>query len=263
MLQREFPAVLQMHRRVSDALKLFPKRPDLESLADEFLFLICCTQGDAVPEAAETILSEFELAVESNKKLSACRRHFGYAIGNADLEWQRSILTGVLRKIAENQKKPSRLLYLELLSIALWRSEALVHSLTEAQIRPLLQCLIYGLNTIKLDEGNKRRMIVRTVTYLAELLLSLLRTRQSKDSAIAAILAPGGGQTKELLYRLDELTHQIFEAEIEIESRIKLNIDKPEILSKTPDLLFALNLYLSGHSGANGIRITAIDDASG
>jgi hypothetical protein len=263
MLKREFPAILQMHRRVSDALKILPKRPDLENLSDEFLFLICCTQADAIPEAAATILSEFELAVESNKKLSACRRHFGFAIGNADLEWQRSILTGVLSKIAEKPEKPSRLLYLELLSIALWRSEALVHSLTEAQIGPLLQCLSFGLNKISFDEGNNRKMIVRRVTYLAELLLALLRTRQSKNSAIAVALAPGKTQSKELMYRLDELTQQMFEAGIEIESRIKLNLDKPSGFSKTPDLLYALDLYLTGDSGANNIRITRVDDTAG
>ena len=43
-------------------------------------------------------------------------------------------------------------------------------------------------------------------------------------------------------------------------SRISLQIEKPEMFRKTPDLLYALRMYLTGDSGANTIVITGVSD---
>ena len=44
------------------------------------------------------------------------------------------------------------------------------------------------------------------------------------------------------------------------EFRISLQIEKPEILRNTPDLLYALRMYLTGDSGANTIVISGVSD---
>ena len=49
--------------------------------------------------------------------------------------------------------------------------------------------------------------------------------------------------------------------DIELRSRINLQIEKPEMFRNTPDLLYALRMFLTGDSGANAICITGISDA--
>ena len=44
------------------------------------------------------------------------------------------------------------------------------------------------------------------------------------------------------------------------ESRISLQIEKPEMFRNTPDLLYALRMYLTGDSGADTIDITGVSD---
>lgn len=51
-----------------------------------------------------------------------------------------------------------------------------------------------------------------------------------------------------------------YEKKLELKSRINLKFEKPAMFEKTPDLLYALRMYLTGDSGANTIQITAIDD---
>ena len=47
---------------------------------------------------------------------------------------------------------------------------------------------------------------------------------------------------------------------IELYSRIALQLDKPEAFTNTPDLLYALKMYLTCDSGANTIQITGVTD---
>ncbi len=40
----------------------------------------------------------------------------------------------------------------------------------------------------------------------------------------------------------------------------KINIPKPEVERRTPDLLYALRLYLTGDNGANAIHIAEVSE---
>ena len=46
--------------------------------------------------------------------------------------------------------------------------------------------------------------------------------------------------------------------DIQIELRLALVVNKPPEVSKTPDLLYALKLYLTGDDGAGAIRVTEV-----
>lgn len=43
-------------------------------------------------------------------------------------------------------------------------------------------------------------------------------------------------------------------------SLASIKIEKPKIFLNTPDLLYALRMYLTGDAGASGIGITSVSD---
>ena len=47
---------------------------------------------------------------------------------------------------------------------------------------------------------------------------------------------------------------------ISIKSRIALQMNKPKMFNRTPDLLYAIKAYLSCDTGANTIQITGVSD---
>ena len=59
---------------------------------------------------------------------------------------------------------------------------------------------------------------------------------------------------------VDDVSRIVIDSDIELKSRISLQIEKPEMFRNTPDLLYALRMYLTGDSGANTIVITGISD---
>ena len=74
------------------------------------------------------------------------------------------------------------------------------------------------------------------------------------------MLAPDKDLTKKYVNLVDEVSKIVVEDNIELKSRISLQIDKPEFFRSTPDLLYALRMYLTGDSGANTIIITGVSD---
>ena len=95
---------------------------------------------------------------------------------------------------------------------------------------------------------------------LFELLFGLLRSRDSSNIHIAGILQPCRELTKRLSTILETISAKAVAAGCVFASRVKLEIaDKPED-DKTPDLLYALQLYLTGSASMNAIRVTGIVD---
>lgn len=104
------------------------------------------------------------------------------------------------------------------------------------------------------------RKWVRNTAEPLELLLGLLRTRASKIPEIRMILQPHQNITKELAKQVERVTEIVEESNVELFSRVQINVTKPEG-DRTPDLLYALRLYLTGEDGANAIHITSISDS--
>jgi hypothetical protein len=59
---------------------------------------------------------------------------------------------------------------------------------------------------------------------------------------------------------IDDVSRVVIDRDIELKSRITIQIDKPELFRSIPDLLYALRMYLTGDSGANTIVITGVSD---
>jgi len=109
------------------------------------------------------------------------------------------------------------------------------------------------------DEWTSRNWI-RATTEPLELLLGLLRTRASSTPEIKMLLQPDQKITKELARQVERVTEIVAQSNISLFSRVQINIEKPEG-DRTPDLLYALRLYLTGDDGANAIHISSVSDS--
>ena len=101
---------------------------------------------------------------------------------------------------------------------------------------------------------------VRATAESLELLLGLLRTRASTNHDIRMLLQPQQKIAKELAKQVERVMEIVARAKVSLFSRVQLNIQKPAG-DRTPDLLYALRLFLTGDDGANAIHITSVSDS--
>jgi hypothetical protein len=101
---------------------------------------------------------------------------------------------------------------------------------------------------------------LQNTTKHLELLLALLRTRASDDVILKQFFMPQKKISNEFVGILDDLLKILKEQKLSLKSRLNLDIKKPEELYNTPDLIYALRLYLTGDSAAYQISIKNVDD---
>ena len=115
----------------------------------------------------------------------------------------------------------------------------------------------------KLHKDDKHFKWNSFITRL-ELLLALLRTRESADPEVSSLFDLGNKLSQQLLATVEKITdkqgenlaHQL-ENPIVV-ARVRLFVKKPSVYHRTPDILYALKLYLSGEDGADQITITEL-----
>jgi hypothetical protein len=74
------------------------------------------------------------------------------------------------------------------------------------------------------------------------------------------LLQPHQKITKELAKQVERVTELVAQSNVPLFSRVQINLQKSEG-DRTPDLLYALRLYLTGDDGANAIHITSVSDS--
>ena len=225
-----------------------------DSLKEELFRFLCTLHKDAPAIVAERLLE----SLTDNSLIWQQREQIGYALGNADITWQKCLLDRLITT-AEHQSSAGSAAS-ESLAVALWRSENLINQLSAEQINKLSKALLERIQFEhgKLIHGNIAEENTRKLSRLFELLLALLRSRTNQHEGFREILAPRNALTDDFLTVLDKIAKDLVENGINLNSRISLQIDKPDIFAETPDLLYALRLYLSGESGANTISITGV-----
>lgn len=226
-----------------------------DTLKEELFFFLCCLHKDAPGIIGSRLID----AVKDKKLLRRYHKNIAFAIGNAEIPFQQELLENVIDTI--DNEGLTRSITMEVLSIALWRSEALIHRLTEEELETVSQnlygCLEFDLQ--KVDPDGEECQIATLCKHL-ELLLALLRSRGNEDEDIKTILAPNKDLTKKYVTLVDKVANIVIDNDVELKSRISLQIDKPEMFRNTPDLLYALRMYLTGDSGANAISISGISE---
>jgi hypothetical protein len=244
-----------------------------DTLKEEIFFFLCCLHKDA-PDYVTKRLVEMS---NDPKLFVDCNRNVAFAIGDAELTWQQELLENVANKI-DNAPIAT-----EILSIALWRSEKLISKLSKncfdkcnrnlpdqikLDLQRLSSAILQGRIDRLVEKGlSEEDAVRREREYQAallckhlELLLALLRTRGNEDENFKMILAPDKDLTQKYVTLVDGVSRIVIDSDIELKSRISLQIEKPEMFVNTPDLLYALRMYLTGDSGANTIIITGISD---
>ena len=210
--------------------------------------------------------------------LSVARRGRGYrmldlayGLGDCSLPWQREALI----YLAINPEPDVRAL-----AVALWRSSEPVHLLSNDLVDRLLSHLARSLSgaTVVVSRSELRQRdrarnlkganpeqqelerAVREILAWAELLLALLRTRESRDIRMKGILSPDSEHGKTFIGLVDELIKVFVKKRYLLDSRVTFELTKPAEFAQLPDLLFALRLYLTGDDGASAIRIAGVSD---
>ena len=225
------------------------------TLKEELFFFLCCLHKDAPAMVGSRLLD----AVKDKNLLQKYYKNIAYAIGNAELRYQQELLENVINPIGNEGKTIS--ITMEVLSIALWRSKTLINELTKEELgtlsRNLYGCLKFDLDKV-VNDGKGYR--IATLCKHLELLLALLRSREIEGEEFKMIFALNNDLTKKYVTLVENVSEVVRKNDIELKSRIGLQIEKPEMFRNTPDLLYALNMYLTGESGANTIVITGVSD---
>lgn len=189
---------------------------------------------------------------------------FKYALGDVSQPWQQQLLTQILEPVDDSGG--TRAATLEIISVAMWRDKTVIHKLTAEQVTTVTQRLNeYLLEAIgQLKKQDKHYKWNSFILHL-ELILALLRTRESSKSEISSLFAYGSSLSNQLLSTVEKITDkqgEVLANQIrqnpKVVARVKLSVNKPDSYYRTPDLLYALKLYLSGEDGADQITITEL-----
>jgi len=224
-----------------------------QSLKNEVLFLLACLHKDTTDECVRWLKGQVDIEDIRNA------RTVGFALGDVSQDWQQCIF----RRIASNPGE----YVIRVFAYAIWRSQHFVDRFTLGELKELLNSLLRQLEDIPSPRRNKDgandewalRKWARATAEPLELLLGLLRTRASTNPNIKMLLQPHQRITKQFAEQIDRIEDLLAEANVTLFSRVSLSIPKPEGVS-SPDLLYALRLYLTGDDGSHAIRITNITD---
>jgi cold shock CspA family protein len=214
----------------------------------EIRFLICCMHKDMPDSAIKTIK-------ENDSSDNRDEKSVGFSLGDLSRQWQVDIFRHLVKTESESS--------LRIFAHAIWRDKNFVTAFAPNDLRLVTNYLLKKIqeHDSKLKSNLKlpNQTLGHLIRYL-ELLLGLLRTRESSDPEIHLFLQPHQEITTEFAKVIESLTDKVIRAKAEVPSRIKLDLsDKPED-DMTPDLLYALRVYLTGDDSAAAIRVTGIND---
>jgi len=211
----------------------------------EVRFLFCCMHRDMPRSITNELVTELASGVIDE-------RAYGFALGDVSQPWQREI---VGRLVDERSYRA-----LSVFAQSIWRSSKVVETFGHEALLSLVTKVEAELAICNRIAKPAKADVTR-VTRLAELLLGLLRSRDSTDPERRAVLQPTQEITRALAVAVDTATACIDRSAFELRSRVQLVglPEKPED-DHTPDLLYALRLYLTGDVGANAIRVTGVLD---
>ena len=214
----------------------------------EIQFLMACMHKDAPDDCVQWITGQVK-----GQKIRAPRA-VGFALGDVSQQWQQDVLSQLVANPSNDA--------LSILAYAIWCEQHVVERLNYAELQTVLEVLSERLRKIaaapQTDLRNKNWQ--RAATGTLELLLGLLRTRASSNPETKMLLQPHQKITKELAKQVERVTELVALSNISLFSRVQINIEKPEG-DRTPDLLYALRLYLTGDDGANAIHISSVSDS--
>lgn len=208
----------------------------------DMMVLLSAMHKDTPDDCVSWMFEQVECGLIRN------HRAVGFALGDLSQHWQAYLLYLLLSHNDERALDP--------FAYAIWRAQKFLDRLSLVELQTLLTPLRVRLATLQ-PQQYADGIAIRAQPL--ELLLGLLRTRASADPDIRMLLQPHQKITKQCAEQIDRIEGIVAESGATLFSRVQINIQKPEGV-RTPDLLYALRLYLTGSDGANAIHITGISD---
>lgn len=200
----------------------------------EVVFLLACMHKDMPDECVQWITTQVK-----NGNIRDVQA-VGFALGDVSEQWQEYALSELVAHPTEDA--------LRVFAYAIWREQHFVEKFNFAE----LQTTLAVLHKVLMNTA-------RAAAWQLELLLGLLRTRASANPEIKMLLQPHQKTAKELAKQVERVTEIVAQSNVPLFSRVQINLQKPQG-DCTPDLLYALRLYLTGEDGANAIHIKGVSD---
>jgi hypothetical protein len=218
------------------------------AVQEELRALLSCIHKD-IPES---VSKELVAYARSNSKEEKSLR---FALGDLSEPWQRDIFRGLLSRIDRQT--------LRILAQAIWHNEGFVRAFGAAELNKMIRRTLKQIKYFN-DNPSRKRYDVTSFTRYFELLLALLRSRDSENQELRMLLQPSQAITKEFAEQVELATDFFAQPSVQLKSRVQVADlpEKPEG-DDTPDLLYALRLYLTGEDGANAIRVTGVNEDEG
>lgn len=244
----------EFKQKFNELILLLTRRLPEEVFASKMLFLLACLHKDTTDECVKWITEQ----VEDNDIRDP--RAVGFALGDVSEDWQKRIF----RRLAS---KPDAMT-ISAFAYAIWRDQHLIDKFSITELQATLNALLGRLANIhpikRIGDEKKDKWTIRNwaraTTEILEILLGLLRSRASTNPEVMMLLQPQQNIAKKFAKQVERVTKIVVESKIHLISRVQLNIQKPAG-DHTPDLLYALRLYLTGDDGANAIHITSVSDS--
>jgi len=216
-----------------------------DHLRSELRFLLCCMHRD-MPASVSLSL------VEGARAEMLDERAYAFALGDLSQEWQRQVFLAIWNR--------GDMQALSILAQAIWRTASFIRVFDEASLAWLGAAILAAMRETN-EVPRPSKSDVARLTQYCELILGLLRSRESDVPEVRMTLQPHQELTKNLADQVEAAVALVERSGFEVRSRVEIADlpDKPEGDS-TPDLLFALRLYLTGDVGANAIRVTGVSD---
>jgi hypothetical protein len=224
-----------------------------QAVRNELRFLFSCIHKDMPGSVSAQLVAEARSQSKSEKSIAfALEKSLGFALGDLSQPWQQDLLKRLLSRV----NRPT----LRVFALAIWRNEGFVRAFEAANLAKVTRLTLAAIKDANGQPSLNRREVASLTRY-CELLLALLRSRDSEDPEVRMLLQPHQALTKELAEQVERAAAFIAQASVRLESRVQIaNLpEKPEG-EDTPDLLYALLLYLTGDVGADAIRVTGVND---
>lgn len=252
-----------------------------ERISNKALKFLSCLHVDAFNHTG-TIMRYAAYSTQGDDFNRFCT-YFPYVMGNLDLPEQNQLFAGVLDRTGNRASHP-----LKVVSILAWRSNRAIENLTASEVvkicddliselgvdydrlnskieegfvRSMMKYGIRGRKNITQEEAAKevRRQQCAILAMHLELLLALLRTRGASDPEVKKLFRLDAEYCDRFTKAVQEIGKMVMDKGYALKTRLSLNLDKP-VENKMPDLLYALQLYLTGNTGANAISIAGVSD---
>ena len=212
----------------------------------EIGFLLCCMHRDIPSSVGSGLGAGISRGVLDD-------RAYAFALGDLEQEWQYEMFVAIWNRADEQM--------LSIFAHAIWRTEGFVRVFDQASLAWLLDILLGAMWKVNGVQHPGKGHVARLTQY-CELLLGVLRSRDSDVPEVRATLQPHQELTRNFADEVEAAMALVERSGLAMWSRVEIaDLPKKPEGDRTPDLLYALSLYLTGDVGANAIRVTGVVDS--